>query len=137
MAYIPDPLRRLVIERANGYCEYCRAPLAMVVTMEIDHIWPESAGGLTNADNLCLACGHCNGLKLAYVEAEDPETGQMAPLYNPRQNWHNHFYWSEDHLTVIGKTPVGRATIIRLGMNRERMMEARRHWLVAGWNPPY
>lgn len=47
MASIPDDLRQRVIDRARGRCEYCQAPLAIVVEMEIDHIVPQSAGGPT------------------------------------------------------------------------------------------
>ena len=47
MAPIPADLRQQVIERAGDRCEYCQAPLAIVVEMEIDHIVPESAGGPT------------------------------------------------------------------------------------------
>jgi hypothetical protein len=137
MTSIPDDLRQQVIDRAGGRCEYCQAPLAIVVEMEVDHIRPQSVGGLTEADNLCLACAGCNGFKLAFQEAEDPETGETTSLFNPRAHkWDDHFSWSEDGAIAIGLTPTGRATIARLRMNRERMVAARRLWAQAGWHPP-
>ena len=137
MTPIPDDVRQQVVNRAGNRCEYCQAPLAIVVEMEIDHIIPQSAGGPTELDNLCLACAGCNGYKLAFQEAEDPETGEIVPLYNPRiQNWNAHFVWHDDGTLVIGLTPIGRATVARLRMNREPMVEARLLWVQAGWHPP-
>lgn len=111
--------------------------MAIVVEMEIDHIVPQSASGPTEIDNLCLACAGCNGFKLAFQEAEDPQTGELAPLFNPRtQNWNDHFVWHDGGTLIVGLTPTGRATVVRLRMNRARMVEARRLWVQAGWHPP-
>ena len=75
MAYIVPSLRQEVIERAHGRCEYCLTSRAIVVEMEIDHVVPESAGGPTVTDNLCLTCVGCNGFKLAFQT-----TGRVAVL---------------------------------------------------------
>jgi len=137
VAYIAPSLRQQVTERAHGRCEYCLTAQAIVVEMEIDHVVPESAGGSTEADNLCLTCVGCNGFKLAFREGIDPETGEQAPLFNPRADqWMDHFRWSEDGTHVLGLTAVGRATVVRLRMNRRRMVEARKLWVQAGWHPP-
>ena len=85
MTPIPTNLRQEVIERASDRCEYCQAPLAVVIEMEIDHIIPESAGGPTESENLCVTCVSCNGFKLAFQQAEDPETGEIVPVFNPRR----------------------------------------------------
>jgi len=54
--YIPAELRRAVIERANGSCEYCLMPLIdRFLPYEIDHIVSEKHGGTTESENLCLA----------------------------------------------------------------------------------
>jgi len=47
MTRISEALRNTVIHRANGLCEYCQTAQIIVVTMEVDHIVPEVAGGLT------------------------------------------------------------------------------------------
>lgn len=137
MAYVAAALRHQIIERAHGRCEYCLTAQAIVVEMEIDHVVPEAAGGATNADNLCLTCVGCNGFKLAFQSGIDPETGQEVPLFHPRtQRWAEHFAWTDDGTLLVGRTPAGRATVERLRMNRQRIVEARRLWVGAGWHPP-
>jgi hypothetical protein len=137
MAHIPEAQRKQVYERAKGYCEYCRAAQMIIVEMEIDHIVPESVGGKTEIDHLCLSCGPCNRHKQSSQTGIDPETDDEVLLYNPRlQNWDEHFVWSEDGVYLIGLTPTGRATIVRLRINAERRITARRHWVMAGWHPP-
>jgi 5-methylcytosine-specific restriction endonuclease McrA len=92
MTYIPNNLRQQINERARGRCEYCQTPQIIVVEMEIDHIVPEAAGGLTVLENLCLACIGCNGFKLNFRTGEDQTTGEQVSLYNPRtQEWHDQF----------------------------------------------
>ena len=42
-------------------CAYCQTAESLtVVTFEVEHILPRSLGGLTECDNLCLACPSCN-----------------------------------------------------------------------------
>ena len=137
MAYLSEGLRQQVIERAHGRCEYCQTQQVVVVSMEIDHIVPESAGGASDSDNLCLACISCNGFKQDFQTAVDPETSAELRLFHPRHDvWSEHFYWSEDSVTLLGHSPEGRATIMRLKMNRPAVCESRRLWVSAGWHPP-
>ncbi len=137
MVRIPIRLREQIIERALGRCEYCQTQQTIVVSMEIDHIVPESAEGKTVPENLCLACVGCNGFKQHFQVGTDPETAVETSLFNPRnQDWNGHFRWSNDKTQVIGLTAVGRATIVRLRMNRDLVVKSRRRWLVAGWHPP-
>ena len=137
MAYISETLRHEVIKRARACCEYCQMQQIVVVYMEIDHIVPESQGGETNSENLCLACTGCNNFKLDFQTGIDPLTGQEAPLFNPRnQNWDEHFRWSDDGLKLIGLSSHGRATIERLKMNRKELQNSRQLWVEAGWHPP-
>ena len=138
MARISDEIRQQIIERAHGRCEYCQTQQAIVVSMEVDHIIPEVAGGKTTLDNLGYACVGCNGFKLDFQVSLDPETGQEAPLYNPRtEHWSEHFRWSADGTILLGLTATGRATIARLRINRAVVVEARRLWVMAGWHPPH
>jgi hypothetical protein len=59
------------------------------------------------------------------------------PLYNPRkQPWRSHFGWSSDGALLMGRTPIGRATIMVLHLNRPMLVAARRRWVRAGWHPP-
>ena len=137
MAYISRALRELVIQRAGGQCEYCQTQQLIVIDMVIDHIIPEAVGGTTPEDNLCFCCSGCNSFKQAFQFGIDAETGETVPLYNPRaQDWRDHLEWSEDGTRIVGKSKTGRATIVRLKMNREIAVAARREWVAAGWHPP-
>ena len=137
MAYISRALRQLVTERAGGLCEYCHTAQAIVIEMEIDHIVPEVAGGVTEAGNLCLACISCNTFKRDYQTGSDSQTEAEVPLFHPRQQqWHEHFQWNEEGSHIIGTTATGRATVARLQMNRSIVVQARRLWVQAGWHPP-
>ena len=137
MARVSSRLRRQVAERARHLCAYCQTQRKIVVSMQIDHIIPQAAGGQTELDNLCLACIGCNSYKRDYLSGIDPDTGNEAPLFHPlQQNWPKHFRWSDDGLRLIGLTATGRATISRLRINRSEMVDSRREWVEAGKHPP-
>lgn len=128
----PD-LRRwypTVAERAGRRCEYCRAPEPFSnQRFAVEHIIPRGRGGKTTPDNLALGCPACNDCKGAFTTGIDPATQLEEPLFNPRtQQWIEHFRYSDDAPTLVGLTPVGRATVERLGMNSERQRNARRLW---------
>jgi HNH endonuclease len=137
-AYVSKALRQKVFQRAQNRCEYCQTQATFTaVPMEVDHIIPQSLEGTTDAENLCLACSHCNDAKNDRIKALDPLTEQVVNLYNPRKdNWSEHFVWSEDGQLIIGLTPSGRATVIVLNMNRPEYILARQFWVKAGWHPP-
>lgn len=55
---------RIYILRRDGYrCVYCGAEPARCY-LELDHVIPRSAGGLTHPSNLVTACRTCNLTKL-------------------------------------------------------------------------
>jgi hypothetical protein len=83
--------------------------------------------GLTEDDvTAYLARRHCNAYKAAATEAVDPETGQMVRLFQPRlDNWSDHFERSRDWLLILGRTPIGRATVMRLHFNDPGEQRAR------------
>jgi 5-methylcytosine-specific restriction endonuclease McrA len=85
--YIPVALRRQVYERAKGCCEYCLIPdVATFVPYEIDHIIAEKHCGRTESENLALTCTQCNKHKGSDLASIDLETGEIVPLYHPRQD---------------------------------------------------
>src|SRR5215212_4645612 len=92
-AYIPSDLRRFVRHRAAASCEYCRVPEAYsFFAHELDHVIAQQHGGETAEGNLALACVICNKHKGTNLSSIDPETGQVVPLFHPRQNrWLDHF----------------------------------------------
>jgi hypothetical protein len=82
-----------------------------------------SKQGATEPENLAFACQGCNNRKYTAIDAVDPITYEIAPLYHPRQQrWSEHFAWNEDCTLVIGLTPTGRATVEKLDLNRAGLM---------------
>jgi hypothetical protein len=114
MRSVPARLRRAVIERAKGRCEYCGLSQdGQAATFHIDHVTPIVDGDETARQNLALACVSCSLRKGARRTAEDPLTGQIVPLFSPRRDeWHSHFHW--DGVYLVGLTVTGRATIAAL-----------------------
>jgi len=135
---IPRSLRQRVVAEFRNQCAYGHTLTSVTgARLVIDHIIPEAAGGQTVWENLCLACHSCNEFKGAQAEAQDSLTGESVLLFHPRrQQWSQHFCWSEDGSEIIGLTPMGRATVVALNMNHPDIVEARRRWARIGWHPP-
>lgn len=136
--YISAELRRLVFIRAHGCCEYCRCQVRYSPgAFHIEHIHPVESGGETVAENLALACQGCNSHKYTKIAARDPGTGKVVALFHPRQQrWNEHFGWNEDCSLILGLTPTGRATVLALQLNRERVVNLRRVLYQAYQHPP-
>jgi HNH endonuclease len=137
-AYIPVSLRRQVYRKFRGCCAYCRTPESLIVTkFEIEHILPRSAGGQTVLENLCLACPTCNRHKSYLQSAVDPVSQQTLPLFDPNvQVWDEHFRLNLNDFKLIGLTPLARATIEALTMNRPELVRMRKLWFKLGEFPP-
>ncbi len=120
--------KRTVARRAKDCCEYCQSQARFSPDpFSIEHIIPRTRGGTSALSNLALSCQGCNNRKYASTEAVDAVTGKRVPLYHPRQHrWNDHFAWSSDYTLMIGLTPVGRATIEKLQLNREGVVNLRR-----------
>lgn len=111
-------LKLRVRRRARYRCEYCQFPERYSeLRFQIDHIIAQQHGGPTNPANLALACFRCNSHKGPNLSGLDPQTGKINRLYHPRRDrWAEHFNWRGARL--VGLTPVGRATITVLCINR-------------------
>ena len=133
-AYVPTRLRQRVAEAGRYRCGYCLSQEAVTgQLMETDHLFPRSLGGLTIEENLWLACSSCNDHKKNRVRAEDPKTGQLVRMFNPRyEAWEEHFEWVDGGIRVRGRTPTGRATVEALHLNRPPVVKARRAWVEVG-----
>ena len=136
--YISSEKTRAVIERAQNRCEYCQSPVEYATdTFAVDHIKPVSRGGANGLENLALACTGCNGRKYNKQEAPDLVSGELVSLYNPRrQNWKEHFCWSEDYGRIVGLTPTGRATVEALQLNRTGVVNIRKVLFLIDKHPP-
>jgi hypothetical protein len=137
-ARVPRPLRERVARTADYRCGYCRTPESIAgFRLTVEHIIPGARGGQTVEENLWLACHACNEIKGARIQGRDPSTGKRVRLWNPRrQEWPDHFAWSEDGTEIMGLTPCGRATVATLELNRPEQVTARSLWVQAGWWPP-
>ncbi|MFN0035223.1 MAG: HNH endonuclease [Saprospiraceae bacterium] len=136
--YLPLSVRKFVEDRAAGLCEYCKSPAGFATqSFVIEHIVPLAKEGGSELTNLAWACQGCKGHKFTKTEAPDPLTGQASPLFNPRtQNWKEHFDWDENFTQIIGLTPIGRATVDCLRLNRPPLIRLRTALFLLGEHPP-
>ena len=135
---ISKTTKKAVAERANYNCEYCFAQSFYTQdSFCTEHILPISKGGTDELDNLAFSCYGCNSYKYNHTEAIDPINGSKVPLFNPRiEQWSDHFKWSKDKTEVIGISPIGRATVVRLKLNRKELVNLRAIFVMVGKHPP-
>jgi hypothetical protein len=128
-------LEREIWTRAGGRCEYCQMPQRYDETpFELEHIIAEQHGGPTIPSNLCLACFACNRRKGPNLGGIDPRTGNRVWLFNPRRHgWRRHFRWSGS--VLLGRTPVGRATVAVLAINLPHRVRHRAQLIAEGVFP--
>lgn len=109
-------LKRLIRSHFAQCCAYCKtAEMLTVVTFEIEHIIPRTQGGLTEFENLCLACPSCNRYKSNRLVGMTDD-GLESRLFHPhRDRWLDHFDWSVNATFIVGLSDIGRATINLFG----------------------
>ena len=123
--------------RAGHRCEYCHAPEAVFnLPLEVEHIIPRARDGEDTPANWALACRACNLFKATYVSGKDPEQETISRLFHPRKDqWEVHFQVDLGSGEIMGRTPVGRATVERLRLNHEAQVTARLQWMRLGLFP--
>ncbi len=124
VTYVTAELRRLVVTRSEGLCEYCLiAEEDTFYGCEVDHIISEKHGGPTQADNLGYACVFCNQAKGSDVGSIHWESGQFVRFFNPRTDrWADHFVLAGSR--IEGLTAIGAVTARILGFNSgQRILE--------------
>jgi hypothetical protein len=136
MSGVPSSLHAEVVIRAGNRCEYCRlSQLGQEAAFHLDHVVPRAAGGPTVLENLALAYVSCSLRERAKQTAPDPDSGEEVPLFNPRtQVWAEHFCW--DGLRMVPLTPIGRATVAALALNRPLILAIRLEEAARGRHPP-
>ena len=136
MSIIPLRLRDAVVSRARNRCEYCGlSQLGQEATFHVDHVVPLADGGSTRLENLALACVSCSLRKGARRTATDPETEEVVPLFDPRQDeWSEHFAWEGPN--VVARSQTGRATVSGLALNRPLILAIRQEEGLLGRHPP-
>lgn len=132
-----NPHYAAVAERALHRCEYCHAPEVIFnFAFEVEHIVPPLRGGADHQANWALSCRACNVHKSDHAEGVDPKGGTTVRLFDPRQDpWEAHFRADPETGVIAGLSPIGRATVERLKMNRPPQLEARRQWVRLGLFP--
>lgn len=135
---VGEKLRASVAARARDRCEYCLSPVRYATQrLSVEHVSPREKGGTNAFENLALSCQGCNNHKYNHVEARDPVSSQLVPLYNPRQHrWAEHFAWSADMLLIVGVSAIGRATVAALFLNRPGVVNLRRLLVAFNEHPP-
>ncbi len=136
MTSISRSLRALILQRALNRCEYCQINDVHDATVhEVEHIVPRKHGGLTEPQNLALGCLTCNRCKGPNISGLDPSTGLLTRLFNPRADrWREHFQWQG--ASLLGRTDVGRTTIVVLQINRYDRIDLRKSLIAEGAFPP-
>jgi hypothetical protein len=132
-------IKKAVQERAKHCCEYCLSQSKISADIFVmEHIIPLIKGGTSDLENLALACQRCNNHKYTAIQALDSATGLIVPLYHPRIDiWEQHFQWSDDFTELLGISPIGRATIQKLQLNRQGLINLRQVFIQVGLHPPY
>lgn len=128
-----ESLVKEVRDRARNACEYCQMPQVFYPTVPfpIDHIIPRQHDGRTVSSNLALSCLHCNSHKGPNLAGIDPLTKKLTKLFNPRRNkWARHFRWDGPYL--VGKSAVGRTTILVLAINDPDIVDVRHELIDEG-----
>ena len=136
--YITVAIRKAILQLSHGYCEYCILPSNFSTDFfHYEHIVPLSLDGKTELGNLARSCGICNINKRDKIQHIDPLSQQVMRLYHPRQDtWKEHFQWSDDDLHIVGISPIGRATIDLLKMNRIDAINLRKLLKMVDLHPP-
>ena len=129
--------KNLVKARARNCCEYCLSQEEYSPdSFSAEHIIPRIKGGRSDLENLANACQGCNNRKFVSTEGVDPLTNETVQLYNPRLDvWSEHFAWNYDFTLLIGLSPIGRATIDKLDLNRRQVVNLRRILVKNGLHP--
>ncbi len=64
-------------------------------------------------------------------------TEKQQLLDHPRQDrWSEHFAWNPDQTLIVGLTPTGRATVNRVRLNREELVNLRKVLVKDRVHPP-
>jgi HNH endonuclease len=132
-----NPHYTQVALRAGHRCEYCHAPeVVFNLPLEVEHIVPVARGGEDTIANWALACRSCNLNKAAHVNGSDPDSDAVVRLFHPREDrWEDHFQVVLESGKIVGRTPIGKATVARLGMNSAAQVVARQQWMRLGLFP--
>ena len=135
MTPVSAKLRRLVVRRAQGLCEYCLIHQDDAhFTFQVDHVVSRKQRGPTTAANLALACLRCNVAKGTDPGAMIGRPRRLVRLFHPRQDrWSDHFRLST--VRIVPLTEIGKATVQLLALNAGDRLTLRRALIKVGRYP--
>lgn len=73
--------RRAIYRRDSYTCQYCGSQPGSE-DLSIDHVWPKSLGGITEWDNVVVACVSCNRRKSNRPLKTDPRAKKYRNVCN-------------------------------------------------------
>jgi len=128
-------LRRLVVQRAHGVCEYCLIHQEdAYFPFHVDHIISRKQRGPTTEANLALACLRCNVAKGTDIGAIAGRPPRLVRLFHPREDaWGGHFRLTSARIVPL--TDIAEATNQLLGLNASDRLILRRALIKAGRYP--
>lgn len=134
---VSTKLRQTITNRAKRHCEYCLMPLDFSHDpFEAEHNIPISKSGKTESNNLAFACRGCNLHKSDKILGFDSVSDEIVRLFNPRKDaWNENFGWAKNFTVIIGLTPIGRATVEVLNLNRQGLLNQREMLYKFGKHP--
>ncbi len=104
-SHVSAELRRQVVARAEGLCEYCLIHEEdTFFGCQVDHIISEKHGGATEAENLAYACLFCNRYKGSDVGSILPHGGFSRFFHPLTDRWAEHFSLAADGITIEPQT---------------------------------
>ena len=132
---ISAALRRLVVTRAGGVCEYCLIHQDdAYFSFHVDHVISRKHRGPTDGSNLALACLPCNVAKGTDVATLVGRPRELVRLFHPRRDeWRDHFHLSGARISPL--TSIGEATVQLLDLNGSDRLLLRRALVKAGRYP--
>ena len=126
---LPSWVRGMVLLLEPGYDSTQANPLAQAKRQWIlqdRQKWVDAGYDRGHCD-----CWFCNFHKGPNLVSIDPQSKELADLFNPRRDdWSDHF--TIDQGTIVGLTPTGRATARLLNMNASRLVRLRRELIEHG-----
>jgi hypothetical protein len=133
--YISKATKKIVAERADHRCEYCRIPAMLsAFSFHIEHIIGLQHGGPNSLNNFAYCCSSCNWKKGPNIATILEFGGELIPLFNPRnQIWFEHFKVQRGELISLSNT--AEATIKLLELNLPFKIEERFEIMLAGFYP--
>lgn len=114
-------IREALARETDRRCAYCDSYIRSVAYDQIEHILPRSKRPelVVDWDNLTLACPRCNNQKRDYYSP-------MTPLINPYiDDPDTHLLFLGNLVLAIPGNPRAQVTVLRLGLHRADLAEAR------------